>query len=114
MMKLLQIFFTGGSCVAFFVTMYWSVRGFAAFLSQFGAYKVRRSPINFATIRSPLNLAIGSPLESCLALNGTVLSGHVCVQVVVTALLVIWCGISLARSFVLVRYPLAERPAPTS
>ena len=63
----------------------------------------------FTTI-STLNLAIGIPLASYLALNGAVVR----VQVVVTALLVIWCGISLARSFVPVRYPLAEQPAPTS
>ena len=113
MMKLLQILITGGSCVAFFVTMYWSVCGFAALLSHFGAYKVRRYHINFTTI-STLNLAVDSPSEFHLAMNGAVLSGHVRVQVVVTALLVIWCGISLARSFVPVRYPLAEQPAPTS
>ena len=69
MMKLLQILFTGGSCVAFFVTMYWSVRGFAALLSQFGAYKVRRYPIECPLLEAPSIWQLTVYLEPYLALD---------------------------------------------
>lgn len=35
-MKAQQIVATGGSCIAFFVTMYWSIRGLTAFLGLLG------------------------------------------------------------------------------
>jgi len=39
-MKAQQIVATGGSCIAFFVTMYWSIRGLTAFLGLLGPLQV--------------------------------------------------------------------------
>lgn len=39
--KVAQIFVTGGTVLIFFAVLYWSLQGWAAFLSLFGTYKVR-------------------------------------------------------------------------
>ncbi len=44
--KMAQVFVTGGIVLFFFAVLYWSALGWAAFLSLFGSYRVRSSPLS--------------------------------------------------------------------